>query len=109
MSVRPGRFISADEGERAKGQHQKPCQDCPFKRDSIKGWLGIMTPDEWVMCAHGVTQIDCHVHYGAQCAGAAIYRKNVCKLPLPGQLKLPRDTEAVFSSPMQFKEHHELK
>ena len=47
---------------------------------------------------------------GAQCAGAAIYRANVCKSPRDGSLlKLPADRETVFADKSEFWEHHDMK
>ena len=41
------------------------------------------------------------------CAGASIYRRNVCKrLDDPAALKLPADKKLVFASPPEFIGHH---
>jgi hypothetical protein len=57
---------------------------------------------------HGEARIDCHVKLGAQCAGVAIYRTNVCKSPRdPEIITLPADRDAVFGSAVEFREHHE--
>lgn len=49
----------------------------------------------------------CHVLKGAQCAGLAIYRANVCKSPRdPNAIKLPADREKVFATPMEFRMQH---
>jgi hypothetical protein len=101
-------LVSSEEAKPALQQHTGPCSDCPWRRDSLHGWLGGLTSQQWVRAAHGDEVIDCHVHTGAQCAGAAIYRANVAKLPRDAaNLRLPADREAVFASPDQFKEHHE--
>lgn len=102
------RLISSDEAVYANGQHERPCSDCPFSRASLPGWLGGGTVEDWVAAAHGEEQLDCHVLQGAQCAGAAIYRRNLGKLPRdPNALRLPADRDAVFASPREFTEHHE--
>lgn len=91
----------------AKGQHKKPCSDCPFARHSLPGWLGGATVDEWLYDAHGEGTIPCHVLEGAQCAGAAVYRRNVLKRPRdPAVLVLPADRETVFATPVEFADHH---
>lgn len=101
------RLISAEEAVEAPAQHKKACSDCPWKRDSLPGWLGGMSPEEWKLMAHGETKIMCHCISNQQCAGVAIYRANVCKTPRdPGQLRLPADRETIFSTPMEFMEHH---
>lgn len=67
-----------------------------------------MTAQEWVTAAHGESTIECHTLLGAQCAGSAIYRANVCKLPRdPGTLRLPANRLEVFSSRAEFVAHHE--
>ena len=65
--------------------------------------------------AHGEVAIACHVTIDSsdewnegmlQCAGAAIYRSNVCKLPRdPQVVTLPADTGLVFGFG-EFLVHH---
>ena len=99
-----------DEVER---QHEKPCGDCPWRRASLPGWLGILTADQWIRHAHGESLIECHALEGPggaplQCAGSAIYRRNVCKSPRDRAiLRLEADRMRVFDSPHDFKKHHE--
>lgn len=101
-------LITSDEAVPATGQHKKPCSDCPWARKSLKGWLGGSTADDWLREAHGDHEIPCHTLTGAQCAGAAIYRRNVSKLSLnDGVLRLDADKELVFATPTEFKRHHE--
>ena len=91
----------------AKGQHKKPCSDCPFARTALPGWLGDKTIEEWIAMVHGETWIDCHTLLGAQCAGAAIYRTNNCKNPRDkALLLLPRNPKVVFANPQEFMKHH---
>lgn len=106
------KIITSEEAIDSDEQITKPCSDCPWRRDSIKGWLGGMTPEEWLDAIHGMgdTFIDCHTINGPQCAGAAIYRANISKLPRnPMILQLPKDKESVFSTPMEFLKHHKEK
>jgi hypothetical protein len=106
--VRRRQLVSADEAVRATSQHTRPCSDCPWRRDALPGWLGSMTADEWTAAVHGEASVECHTLLGAQCAGAAIYRANICKLPRdPRQLRLPKDRAAVFGRPGEFISHHE--
>lgn len=101
------RLVTSDQAVPAKGQHSKPCSDCPWARTALCGWLGSNTIDEWIAMAHGETRIDCHTRTGAQCAGAAIYRANVAKSPRDQTLlRLPRDAEHVFATANEFFEHH---
>ena len=73
----------------------------------MPGWLGSLTPEEWLEAVHGEVEVPCHVHPNVQCAGAAIYRTNVAKKPRdPRVITLPRDTTLVFGRPDEFLEHH---
>lgn len=104
-----GQFITTEEAREAAGQHKAPCSDCPWSRRSAAGWLGASTREEWLADAHGESQIDCHTLLGAQCAGAAIYRANVCKRPRDASLLLlPADREKVFATKQEFWEHHDM-
>ncbi len=107
MSGRKG--VIWDEAEDATGQHETPCSDCPWRRDSLRGWLGDMTPREWTNAAHHHnTLVDCHSLRGAQCAGIAVYRRNVCQSVEPPNLRLPADRETVFANRLEFENHHTI-
>jgi len=102
-----------------------PCNDCPWRRKSARGWLGPYDADEWIALAHSDEPIACHETIDEdavddegeadwnqpglrQCRGAAIYRKNICKSPRSADVAIgPVDRETVFSNPMEFKNHHE--
>lgn len=100
-------LITGDEATPALRQHTKPCSDCPWRRKAIKGWLGSLSPEDWIQAAHGEAYVDCHTRIGVQCAGAATYRANLCKRPRnPCILRLPPDRKAVFANPAEFLEHH---
>lgn len=100
------KLISSDEAKTAKKQHTTPCSDCPWSRESLQGWLGGMSAQDWVEYAHGAELVACHAVRNQQCAGIAIYRANVCKLPDAPSIKLPANRQQVFSSPMEFCKHH---
>jgi hypothetical protein len=99
-------LLSSAEAVPAKVQHTQPCSDCPWARTALKGWLGGISIDEWIATAHSDEVVDCHCLTGAQCAGIAIYRRNVCKRADPPNLRLEVDREKVFAWPTEFKEHH---
>jgi hypothetical protein len=102
------KLIASDEAVPVLKQHTAPCSDCPFARDSLNGWLGRLSVDEWINSVHGEAQIGCHITTNAECAGAAIYRSNVYKRPRdPNALILPPDRVLVFASPAEFQSHHE--
>ncbi len=100
-------MTSSAEAKPAKRQHKKPCHDCPWRRTAMPGWLGGDTPAAWVAEAHSDNVIECHTRLGVQCAGAAIYRANVCKTSRDTSvLRLPSAHAVVFSSPTEFMLHH---
>jgi hypothetical protein len=103
-------LVTIDEAKPVKRQPKTVCGDCPFARASLRGWLGGMTPEEWMAEVHhpGDCVIDCHTRLGAQCVGAAVYRANIVKRPRPGSglLEMPKDTETVFATPAEFLKHH---
>lgn len=110
-------LIAHEDAEPVTEQPTKPCSDCPWARAALPGWLGDMTPEEWIKIAHGENLVECHALKPAgalrrvECAGLAVYRANVCKLvrPVPGAstpLTLPADRVRVFARPTEFLEHH---
>lgn len=107
MKALERRFVTGDTAKPAKKQHVKPCADCPWHRNAIKGWLAGISPDNWLASAHGETRIECHCVSNQQCAGAAIYRANMCKeLRDKTALRLPSDRTLVFANPNEFRKHH---
>ena len=85
---------------------KKPCKDCPFRKDTLKGWLGeermkdILASDSFV----------CHKNTNLQCAGHMLingdsnsfvnWAKRVgAELQLTGR-------ELVFDSHVKCIEHH---
>lgn len=99
-------FISSDEAVQSRHQHTTPCSDCPWSREALNGWLGGTSIGEWVQIAHSDTYVPCHTIDNQQCAGLAIYRRNVCKRVEPPLLTLAKNTDTVFSTPMEFEAHH---
>ncbi len=99
-------LISSEEAVQGKTQHRKPCSDCPWARTALNGWLGGASIEEWLQRAHSDTLVHCHVIDNMQCAGMAIYRRNVCKHVDPPLLRLERDKDTVFAWPAEFTEHH---
>lgn len=97
------KLISSSEAKEGKKQHTRPCSDCPMARDALPGWLGGATPEEYRNLAHSDHQVKCHAISNMECAGMGIYRTNVCKR---ADFRLPANTELVFSTPMEFMEHH---
>lgn len=99
-------LVSSDEATTSEVQHRTPCADCPWARTALNGWLGGNTADEWLQMAHSETLVPCHVIENQQCAGIAIYRRNVMRLPHHPLLILDADKTKVFATPNEFLEHH---
>lgn len=75
-------LISANDAEIATRQPTEPCGDCPFAKASLAGWLGNLSVDEWLRCAHGESVIDCHALIAEdgsafQCAGTTPYQEGL--------------------------------
>lgn len=101
------RFTSDEDRKPVSKQHVKPCAGCPWKRGCIPGYLGNYDADAWLSMAHGESHIDCHNTTNQQCAGAAIFRANVCKSPRdPESLRLPPDEKTCFATDEEFRRHH---
>jgi hypothetical protein len=91
-------------------QITKPCTDCPWTRTALPGWLGAMSPEEWLSAVCSEAVIDCHVFKGPECAGAAIFRANIGKrLRVGSRFRLPADVETVFATALEFMGHHEKR
>ena len=103
----------------------KPCNDCPFRKTALPGWLGDDTPEGFMATTMADHPMPCHqtVNYdrpgwkteiadGRQpkarlCAGALIFFSNIAKLSRdPSRPRLPADRETVFTSPQSFIDHH---
>jgi len=91
-----------------KIKHKTPCRDCPWRRKAGPGWLGSeQTPEQWAETAHSDAYVECHVNQGKQCAGVAIFRANNCKVPRQrDNMRAKPDHKKVFSSSVEFVEHH---
>ncbi len=105
----------------SKNQHSTPCKQCPWLKSSLPGYLGNSDPVEFLQCSESETRMPCHCHvdYEAddwqeqaeeapQCAGRAIHFANRCKLPRlnPDLLKVEKRSDAVFTNPQDFIDHH---
>lgn len=104
------KLISSDEARPKMRQHRVPCSDCPFRRDSLPGWLGGKPAENFIRMAIGEVIYPCHVNLGQQCAGMTVFRANICKDPRnPDALRLPKDKTTVFAWPTEFLDHHKEK
>lgn len=100
-----------------------PCNDCPFRRRSMPGWLGAGSPESFIHCINTDDPLPCHqtIDYedpnwkekwveeqqGSMCAGALILMANMQKLPRDrGFPRLPQDKETVFATAQEFVCYH---
>lgn len=87
-------------------QPTRPCAVCPVRRDSLP-FRDDDAAADLVAELHSDALVFCASERGNQCAGAAIYRANVCKLPRDRQaLRLPVDRDKVFDSSSLLICHH---
>lgn len=101
---------------------KKPCNDCPFRKASLAGWLGASTPHQFISTTMADHPMPCHltVDYSdpawkakldtsgaSYCAGALTFFANIFKLSRDlDRPRMPR-SDAVFASPQEFLDHHE--
>lgn len=103
-----------------------PCAACPFRRDSLPGWLGDATPEDFMAAVLGDAPMPCHetIDYsdpgwkeawlegrkGKGCAGSHVFFANIHKLSRdPSRPALPADRVRVFARPQEFLSHHQRK
>ena len=104
-----------------------PCNECPFRKDSMRGWLAGYTPQELHSIVMNEVGFPCHMTHTEEdlewedagtdehplCAGALRYMKKGAKRPRnPELLKLVlavdiKDCEDILSVP-EFIQHHTL-
>jgi hypothetical protein len=103
--------------------HKTPCNECPWRRVHMPGWLGGFDVDQFI----GQVQYDgpplpCHktIPEGggearAMCAGALIFMRNSCKSAKHPDYETPDglatelvepDPVNVFQWPQEFRDHH---
>lgn len=85
---------------------KKPCKDCPYRKDSLKGWLGkermteLLKEDSFV----------CHKNTSLQCAGHMLIKKEANIFVRTAQIyKTDLDikgSELVFDTEQQCIDHH---
>lgn len=104
--------------------HKTPCKKCPWRRDSLPGWLGSDTPEGFLQTTIAGAHMPCHCavdyeqrHWEDQianaphCAGSLVFLTNICKLPHDDRIvefrrQVEADRTLVFATPQQFLDHH---
>lgn len=104
---------------------KKPCDECPFRRDSAQGWLGPWEPQELMHSLHG-TPFPCHKTIKASvafdhpstdkmelCAGATLFLNNKIQTSRDPETMMHQklldgvDGSEVFQWEHEFMEHHD--
>lgn len=101
------------------------CNGCPWKRQSLPGYLGSISPAGWLEVAHSDAPVACHetIHevdemtrVGTwaspvirQCRGMGQFRTNRFKSPRDPDIWTAdrRDDTVVFGTDQQFLDHHQ--
>lgn len=85
---------------------KKPCADCPFRRDSLKGWLGQERMTEIL----GYDSFVCHKKHDKQCAGHMLIKGEQNEfVRLANQLRIPlvlSGKELIFETEEDCINHH---
>lgn len=103
----------------------KQCNECPFRKDSIRGWLADYTPSHLHLLVMSEQPFPCHkthdetlelseAHKYPLCKGALAYMKKSGKSPRNPELKklvqeVDADTLENTLGLKEFFEHHEIK
>lgn len=101
-------------------KHRRPCDECPWRRSHVPGWLGGYAPEDFIgQVQHDGPPVPCHKTIDGErpegaasmCAGALIFMKNSCKSPRHPAYgdaldHVQEDAETVFQWPHEFLEHH---
>lgn len=84
----------------------KPCKDCPFRKDSFKGWLGSERMKEILNAESFV----CHKKTTLQCAGHMLIKgQNNAFVHMASRLGLDTELsgrEDVFDTEQDCIDHH---
>lgn len=94
---------------------KRPCGQCPFRKDSAKGYLGGFTVEETLEVAKSEHQFDCHktreTDNTKECVGRLLFATKTCKSFKDPELEALRlhaketnSTENILG--FDFKQHH---
>ncbi len=106
---------------------KKPCNDCPFRKDSLAGWLSDYEPQELHNIVMGEHPFPCHLTHEEDldweeagkketplCAEALLYMKKNAKMPRHPEVRqimnqfTKEDCNNILSVP-EFIKHHTIK
>lgn len=87
----------------------RPCRDCPFRKDSLEGWLGEQRAEQ----ISASPRFTCHKKRDLQCAGHMLIHGSANDfVRMANRLEIELDLsgqELVFESPQAFIEHQKRK
>ena len=103
--------------------HSKVCNECPFKKDSLRGFLGDYDGPEDFIGVHNEQPCPCHTRTDYMdpewlnklaagelklCKGQQIFLANQAKRPRGWSIRqtIERNTEDYFTFPHEFIKHH---
>lgn len=101
-----------------------PCKECPFRKDSLRGWLADYTPQELHNVVMSEVGFPCHMTHEEEigwddvknypmCAGALRYMRKCAKSPRNSEMAAivrafkPEDLENILGIG-EFFDHHDL-
>jgi hypothetical protein len=96
----------------------KVCNDCPFRKKSVPGWLGPWENAWHIMQSVYHNYFPCHktIKYDGitkgtiPCAGALIFCKNIMKLPRdPMMCGEVEKSDLIFQTEAEMMLHHKRK
>ncbi len=99
---------------------KKPCNECPFRRKSIPGWMGDATPEEFIEATMADAAMPCHMTVDYEdpnwpsmnqpetsyCYGALVFFRNTCKKSRDKERPIAEPSKDVFAHRMEFLNHH---
>lgn len=84
----------------------KPCKDCPFRKDTTKGWLG----EDRIKEILNSNSFVCHKATDLQCAGFMIIKKEESTfVALSNKLKIDlnlKGQDLIFDTKKECIDHH---
>jgi len=107
-------------------RHKEACERCPWRRTSLRGWLGAEAPSAFLWATQRESMMPCHcdVDYenpdwelqletASHCAGSLVFLKNNMQLPVNPTLRemveQVEKSEEVFMWGKEFLNHHTIE
>lgn len=98
-----------------------PCNECPFRKNSLPGYLGGFSTQETLQAVTGEDNFDCHLtredgEERMACAGRMLFasslgksfrRKDLEQIRLQLKESTPQEIKDNILSYKEFKKHHE--